>query len=62
VALLEFLAGAAGARIVAAHFFLPANDLLNRLHVASAGHARLFEFAALAAHESFFQIVGRSRD
>ena len=35
VALLEFLARAAGAGIVAAHFFLTANDLLHRLHVAA---------------------------
>src|SRR3984957_4082457 len=62
VALLEFLTRSTGAWIVAAHFFLSANDLLNRLHFSAAGHARLFEFAALAAHEGFFQIVGGSRD
>jgi hypothetical protein len=58
VALFEFLAGAAGARVVAANFFLSANDLLYWRNVACAGHARLFQFAALAAHEGFFQIVG----
>jgi hypothetical protein len=62
VALLEFLPGAAGARIVAPDFFLPANHLLNWLHVAGSSHARLFQFAALAAHEGFFQIVSGSRN
>ena len=62
VAPFEFLAGAARAGIVAAHFFLAANDLLNGLHVPGASHARLFQFAALAAHEGFFQIVGGSCD
>src|ERR1700676_1549046 len=62
VALLEFLTRAAGAGIVAAHFFLRADYLLHRLHIASARHARLFQFAALAAHERFFQIVGGSGD
>src|SRR6202035_209020 len=35
------------------------NDLLNWLYVSCASHARLFQFAALAAHEGFFQIIGR---
>ncbi|MDQ1387135.1 MAG: hypothetical protein QOF56_589, partial [Acidobacteriaceae bacterium] len=54
VALFEFPAGATGARIVAAHFFLRADDLLHGLRVAASSHARLFQFAALAAHEGFF--------
>lgn len=54
VALLEFLAGAAGARIIAAHFLLPTHDLLHWLHVAGSSHTRLFEFAPFAAHECFF--------
>jgi hypothetical protein len=54
VALLELLAGPAGARIVAAHFFLSTNYLLYRRHVSGTRHARLFEFTALAPHESFF--------
>ncbi len=62
VALLEFLAGTTRAGIVAAYFFLAANDLLHWLHVTSAGHACLFQFAALAAHKGFFQIVGGSCD
>jgi hypothetical protein len=62
VALLEFLAGSAGAGIVSAHFFLTANDLLHRLCFATTSHARLFEFTALAAHEGLFQIVGGGCD
>lgn len=58
VTLLEFLTGTARARIVAAHFFLPANDLLHRLNVSGARHASLFQFATLAAHEGFFQVIG----
>jgi len=61
VALFEFLAGATGARIVAAHFFLRADDLLHGLRVAASSHARLFQFAPLAAHEGFFQIIGGGR-
>src|ERR1700691_3665488 len=62
VALFEFLSRPAGAGIVAAHFFLAANDLLHWLRFAASGHARLFQFAALAAHEGFFQIVRGSCD
>ena len=54
VALFIFLAGAAGAGIVPANFFLRADDLLHLLRVSGAGHAGLFQFAALAAHEGFF--------
>jgi hypothetical protein len=57
MALLIFLPRAAGTRIVTPHFFLTANHLLHRLHIASSSHPRLFEFAALAAHKRFFQIV-----
>src|ERR1700758_432899 len=59
VALLVFLAGAAGAGIVAADFFGAADDLLDGALLAAAGHARLFEFAALLALEAFFEIVDR---
>ena len=62
VALFVFLAGAAGAGIVAAYFFLRADDLLHLLRISGAGHAGLFQLAALAAHEGFFQVVGRSCD
>jgi hypothetical protein len=54
VALLKFVSRATRAGIVAAHFFLPSYDLLHRLRFSAAGHARLFQFAALAAHEGFF--------
>jgi hypothetical protein len=62
VALFIFLAGAAWARIVAAHLFLRADDLLHRLHISRASHPRLFKLATLATHESLFQIIGGSRD
>jgi uncharacterized MAPEG superfamily protein len=62
VALLVFLAGAAGAGIVAAHFFLTSNDLLHCGAYRRPGHASLFQLAALAAHEGFFQFVGGGRD
>src|SRR5579863_7355537 len=58
VALLEFFSRTAGARIVAAHFFLGADDLLYWLRFAASRHPRLFQFATLAAHKGFFQIVG----
>src|SRR5215471_5135861 len=58
VTLLIFLSRAAWARIVAPDFLLRANHLLHRLRVARSGHARLFQFAPLAAHESLFQFVG----
>jgi len=61
VALLNFCRSRR-AGIVAAHFFLTADDLLHGLHIAGARHARLFQFATLAAHEGFFQIVGGSCD
>ena len=54
VALFVFLAGAAGAGIVAAYFFLRSHDLLHLLRVSRTGHAGLFQLAALAAHEGFF--------
>ena len=57
MALLVFLAGAAGTGVVAAYFFLGADDLLHLLRISGAGHASLFQFAALAAHEGFFQLV-----
>ena len=62
MALLKFLARTARTGIVAAHLFLTANHLLHRLHVSSPSHARLFQFATLAAHKSLFQIVSGSRD
>ena len=58
VTLFVFLAGAAGAGIIAPHFFLRADNLLDRLRGASNGHTGLFQFAPLAAHEGFFQFVG----
>ena len=61
-AFLILLARAAGAGIVSSHFFLAADDLLHGLRVSCSGHARLFEFAALAAHEGFFQFVSGCRD
>jgi hypothetical protein len=62
VALFILLARAAGAWVVSSHFFLSADDLLNGLRVSGSGHARLFELAAFAAHEGFFQFVRRRRD
>jgi len=59
VALFVFLAGSAGAGIVAAYLLLRAHNLLNLLRLTGSGHARLFQFAALAAHEGFFELVGR---
>jgi hypothetical protein len=41
VTFFVFLARAAGAGIVAADFFLGADNLLDRLRVAGTGHARL---------------------
>src|SRR5271167_3873064 len=59
-ALLVLLAAAAGAGIVASNF-LATNDLLHRPLVTAACHARLLQFAALAALEGFFHIVHRGR-
>src|SRR5690242_20650998 len=58
-ALLVFLTGAAGTRIVTTNFRGAANDLLHRLHITRAGHARLFQLAAFFALEGFFEIVHR---
>ena len=55
--LLVLLAGAAGARIVAADLGAAANDLLNGLAVSRAGHAGLLEFPALPALGSLFEVV-----
>src|SRR5215469_7696978 len=57
--LLVLLAGAAGARIVAADLGAAANDLLNGLAVSRAGHAGLLEFPALPALGGFFEVVHR---
>src|SRR3954463_12179693 len=54
--LLVFLAAATRTRIVPADF-VTTNDLLHRLHLAGPSHARLFEFPALTALESFFHVV-----
>ena len=56
VALLVFLAGSAMAGIVAADLF-SADDLLHRLGFTRTGHARLFEFALLAALKGFFNVI-----
>ena len=61
-ALLIFLARSARAGIVAADFGGASDDLLHGLTIAGTGHACLFEFAALAALERFFEIVHRSGD
>src|SRR5437899_2978308 len=61
-ALFVFLAAAAGTGIVAADLFTGTHHLLDGLHVASAGHAGLFEFAFLLALESFFDVVHGSCD
>ena len=58
VALLEFLAGTAGARIVPANLLLTANNLLHLRSLAATRHAGLLQFAPLSAQERFFQIVG----
>jgi len=62
VALFVFLTGTAGAGIVSSYFFLAADDLLYGLCVSCAGHAGLFQLAAFAAHEGFFQFVSGCRD
>lgn len=62
VALLVFLAGAAGAWVIAPDFFGAAHHLLHGFLLAAAGHAGLFEFAALLPLEGFFEIVDRSGD
>src|ERR1700678_3523873 len=62
VAPFVFLARAAGTRIIAPPFLLPAHNLLNRQYVSGASHARLFQLSTLAAHEGFFQVVGGCRD
>src|SRR6267154_4998140 len=43
--------------MVAANFRTATHDLLNRLPIAGTCHARLFEFAAFAALEGFFEII-----
>src|SRR5450432_252401 len=57
VTLLILLPRPAGARVIPPNFFLPADNLLHRLSVSRTRHASLFQFAALAAHEGFFQLV-----
>jgi hypothetical protein len=54
--LLIFLAASAGAGIVASNFFSRAHDLLD-LHVASPGHARLFQLFLFLALEGFLDFV-----
>jgi hypothetical protein len=58
VTLLIFFPRPAGTRIVPPHFLLSPNDLLHLRRVSRTSHTRLLEFAALAAHEGFFQFIG----
>src|SRR5713226_1524577 len=58
---LVFLAASARARIVASNFCPRAHHLLN-LHVASTGHARLFQLLLFLALECLFDFVNRGRD
>lgn len=60
MALLILLPGPARARIIPPNFFLPAYNLLHLWRVSRTGHAGLLQFAPLAAHEGFFQLVGGS--
>jgi hypothetical protein len=55
-ALLVFFAGTTGTRIVASDFRAAANHLLDLL-IAGTGHTGLFQFAAFAALEGFFEII-----
>ena len=55
-ALLIFLAGTAGARVVAANLSSAANDLLD-LTVTGTCHACLLQFATLATLEGFLESV-----
>src|SRR5882724_10575723 len=61
VAFLEFLAGAAGAWVVAADFGSGANDLLDGgLLGSAASHFGLLQFALFLALELVFDFVNRS--
>src|SRR5437763_14666227 len=62
VALLVFLARSARARIVAPHLVSAPHDLLHSLGLATARHARLFQFAPFFALEGFFQVIHRRRN
>src|SRR5438309_5946518 len=62
VALLVFLARAAGAGIVASDFLGSAHHLLHGFLLAASGHARLLEFATLPSLEGFFELVDGGRN
>src|SRR5262249_34823403 len=57
-ALLILLPAAAGTGIIPPDL-VSADDLLHRLHLAGAGHARLLQLATLAALEGFVDVVHR---
>src|ERR1700683_1285380 len=55
--LLILLPRSTRARIIAADFGGATHHLLNRLAVSGSRHAGLFQLAALAALEGFFQLI-----
>ncbi len=57
-ALFVFLAGTAGAGIIASDLGPAAHNLLHLL-VAGTGHAGLLQFAAFAALKRLFEVINR---